>query len=178
MKVNTMPTGLHDLEGLRTARLVLTNLRGALQIAKDAHDLVKAQAEARAIELLNGSAGRNEDERKRNLVIALGADPEYRQALRGLRDAETAVGRAETDLDLALDQRRAEEWGVRLSLVAALDRLGIPSNTPGSDESFDEVADEVVSEYSAYQAKREAHAAHIDQQRAYREMDEVFGVSF
>lgn len=178
-KVNTMPTGITDTTGLQSARRALTGCRLALQEARDEYELERARAEQRALIKMNGSAGRNEEERRRNLTVALAEDEQFIKARRWLRQCEAQVAEAERDLEIALDQRRAEEWGIRLQLVVALDRAGVRSDAPGDDSSIDDAADEeVMSNLAQYREWRQAHAAQIDTNRAYREMDEVFGVQF
>lgn len=174
-----MPTGLADTRGLALARQNLTEARIHLQAKQDDEKIARAYAERDAISALNGSAGKNDEERRRNLLLALENDKAYQRTLHELRKAEAAVSRAETELELAQDQRRAEEWGIRLQLVIALDRAGVTSDAPGDDVSFDDTADEeVMSNLNQYRERKAAHAEQINRNRAYREMDEVFGVSF
>lgn len=130
-------TGLIDTHHLRRCRAAHAEARIAVQTAKDAHERERALAEWRA-----QPAGKNESERKTALGVALAGDRPYQLVLTALRAAEAELVRAESELEAALDQRRAEEWQVRLALVNALDRASVPSDAPGDDASFDDAGDE------------------------------------
>ena len=155
-------TGLLDTHHLRHCRAHLAEARVVCQATKDIFERHRAQAEYRAVLAMNGSAGKNEEERKRNLTIALGSDSEYQAALSTLRAAEAEGIRAEAELEAVLDQRRAEEWQVRLALVNALDRASIPAEAPGDDVSFDDAGDARVMN-TVY-----------DRARVQQEVDELF----
>lgn len=159
-------TGITDTLGLRQARENLTGARIQLQDARDAFDYQKASAEYRIIAKLNGTYGKNEEERKRNLILALGEDSEYQRALAHFRQAESAVVRAEGDLEVMQDQRRAEEWGIRLALVTALERASIPTDAEGNDESFEDAVTEGVGRKLINLTEK---------RRAYAEINELFG---
>jgi hypothetical protein len=164
MKVRTMETGIMDTAHLRRAREQVAAARVDVLEAKDVFEATKAEAEARAIASLNGNAGKNEEERKRNLTIALNKDNYYRKALLRLREAEATLIDADAELEIAQDQRRAEEWGVRLALITALERAAVPSDAPGDDVIFEDAAVEV--------GNRALERAARD--RARRELEECY----
>lgn len=119
----------------QSIRLKLVNTRADLRDAKDA----LAVAEARVASATNG---KNAEERKTNLVLALSQDGEYCRLLTQVRQCETKIEQNEADLECFKDQRRADEWGVRLRLVEALERKGREDD--GRDSGFDEAADDEV----------------------------------
>jgi hypothetical protein len=164
-----MSTGLTDTIHLRRCRAALAEARVAAQLAKDEHERERAQAEWRA-----AISGKNESERKTALAVALAADERYQGALAGLRAAEAEVIRAEAELEAAQDQRRAEEWQVRLALVNALDRASVPSDAPGDDTSFDDAADAVGTDaIETYARVKAQHVARIEARE--RDTAEWFG---
>jgi hypothetical protein len=148
-----MNTGITDIAHLAHCRQALAAAEIDVRAAKDEFEVIKASAERAAIERMNGSAGKNEEERKRNLLLALAADPHYQRALAMLRRCEAEVTRAQAELEIAQDQRRAEEWGIRLALIAALDRQRVHAEQPGDDSSFDDVTDDEYLEALAAQAE-------------------------
>lgn len=137
-------TGIYDTTHLDHCRRTLAEAEIDLRSTRDMYEAAKAQAEHRAIAAMNGSAGKNEEERKRNLALKLLADRDYQRALTRLREAEAAVTTAQMEYDVACDQRRAEEWGIRLQLVIALDRQRVTSEQPGDDTSFEDAADDAA----------------------------------
>lgn len=160
-------TGILDLHHLRRCRAAHAEARVAVQTAKDFHERQRALAEWRA-----QPQGKNESERKTALGVALASDADYQCALTALRAAEAELVRAEAELEAALDQRRAEEWQVRLALVNALDRASVPSDAPGDDVSFDDAADEAGAEMiETYARAKQRHADYIAAQRG---VDELF----
>lgn len=118
-------------------RQQLAEARSNLRSAKDHYDLTKAEAEQRAV-LIAG--GKNEEERKRNLVVALAQDNTYIAARDALRKAEAEVDRQEALLEGARDARRYDEWTVRARLIDALISAGIQtdSSDPAGDSAFDD----------------------------------------
>ncbi len=136
-----MATGIADIYHLRHCRAAVAEARITLATAKDVLDSERGLAEFRA-----NVSGRNESERKTALTVALANDPLYQRVLSAYRAAEAEQIRAEAELEVALDGRRAEEWQVRLALVNALDRASVPSDAPGDDVSFDDTADEAGAE--------------------------------
>lgn len=155
-------TGLTDTHHLRHCRAAVAEARIATQTAKDAHEAERAMAEFRG-----QVVGKNAEERKTALTVALASDVAYQRVLAAYRAAEAELIRAEAELEVALDQRRAEEWGVRLALINALDRAGVPSDAPGDDVSFDDAADEAGAELIETYARIKAqHVARIERREA------------
>lgn len=129
-----------------TLRQRLVDCRATYRQTKDLHEQALAQAEQAAID--NGKAGgKNAEERSRSLTIALMNDPSYQGALAKLRAAETAVERAEANLEAAKDARRASEWTIRAQLADGLLRAGVTSDNV-DDEAFDDTADELALHYA------------------------------
>lgn len=108
------------LSGLAALRRQLVSAKADMAAAKDAEKSARALAERDAIQSANGSAGKNAEERERFLVLALAGDADYQRSLKWLRSAETAVLKAETEIEILLDARRAEEWQIRAALVERL----------------------------------------------------------
>jgi hypothetical protein len=151
-------TGLTDTHHLRRCRAAHAEARIAVATAKDAHERERALAEFRA-----QPQGKNEQERKTALGVALASDQSYQLALCALRAAEAELVRAEAELEAALDQRRAEEWQVRLALVNALDRASVPSDAPGDDTSFDDAGiDAGVEMIETYARVKAQHVTAIE----------------
>lgn len=113
-----METGVKDLHHLTACRRHLVAMEIALKQAKDEYDQVRAYRERKVIAELNGSAGKNEEERRRNLAVAL---------------AEDVV-------------RRAEEWGIRLQMTITLDRQRIFPDSSDDLEMAQAAIDEAVAE--------------------------------
>lgn len=127
--------------GFTELRLSLADARDKLRQAKDAFEVVEAQAEQRAID--NGLAGgKNIEERQRNTLLALQQDSTYLAALKALRNAEANVDRLEALLEGTRDARRIDEWRIRAQLVDALNRAGVASDSPdrAGDGAFDDAA--------------------------------------
>jgi hypothetical protein len=141
-----METGLMDIHHLTNCRRHLAAMEIALKQAKDEYEQVKAYRERKAIGELNGSAGKNEEERRRNLAVALAEDVVYQEALGQLRDAEANVTTAQAELEIANDQRRAEEWGIRLQMTITLDRQRIFPDSSDDLEMAQAAIDEAVAE--------------------------------
>ncbi len=119
----------------------IATARTMLQACKDREKLTRAVAEQQAI--ASGAAGgKNAEERERSLAIALASNPDYQLAHESLRESEDMLAQLEADLESFRDARRQEEWSIRAALVDALTRRSIPSDAPGSDESFDDAADD------------------------------------
>jgi hypothetical protein len=127
-------TSLHD--DLASARM-------ALRAAQDSYKLATACAEQRAIAALNGSVGKNEDERKRNLLLALAQDVAHTQSLTGLRSAEFAVDRLEAAIERQRDARREQEWAIRLRMVEVLEARAV---YPDEGEPMDSVLDDEIAD--------------------------------
>lgn len=141
-------TALPDL------RIQLAEARIALSKARDTEKIARAAAEHHAIASLNGSAGRNAEERERNLILALDKDEEYQRMLSMLRQREAAVERLEAQLEAARDVRRADEWRIRAKLADALWRNGVQSDEadPAGDAAWDDTSDSYATSPSRAQA--------------------------
>lgn len=105
--------------------------------------------EARQLALvpLEGWPGKNADERKINEQRAYAADAVCQQISAEIRRMEDALSLAETALETALNQRRAEEWIIRSRLLEAL--LGNVITVQGDqtrveDTAFDDWADDIA----------------------------------
>lgn len=105
---------------LANLRIALAEAKIALRAAKDYETIARAIAEQAAIGELNGSAGKNEAERARNLTIALYNDNYYQNSLTALRDAEAKVERLNAEIAVAEDEVRANEARIREKLADAL----------------------------------------------------------
>lgn len=139
--------------------------------AQSALKLTRARAEQDVIGALNGSYGKNAEERERQLLLGLATHSGYQSALRSAREAETALLMLEADLEVYKDARRQEEWSIRAELARA-----IGARAPGADEGdhgIDEVADEegVSDLVSDYQRQRQIGA---ERSRIYAEMAELY----
>ena len=163
-----------DITYLAGCRRRLAAAEIALRAAKDAEVLERAEAEALAIAALNGSAGKNDDERKRNLTIALRRSLPYQEVLAALRDAEADLTSVQAELEVATDQRRAEEWRVRYLLVQALFESQVTSDQPGDDSSFDDVATEAATRAVQAAAPRKTYDATARYAQAEREINELW----
>lgn len=105
---------------LSNLRIALAEAKIALRPAKDYETIARAIAEQAAIERLNGSAGKNEAERARNLTLALVDDNYYQNALTALRDAEAKVDRLTAEIAVEEDAIRLNEARIREKLADAL----------------------------------------------------------
>lgn len=134
--------------GIPEIRIQLASARDQLRHAKDMHEMVKAEAEQRAIDAAGGSIGKNEAERSRALTLALARDPQYRGALTQVRVYEAEVDRLEALLEGARDARRLDEWSIRARLAEALLYAGIQSDHTDltGDASFDDATDHLTLE--------------------------------
>lgn len=97
---------------LANLRRTLAEARISLRQAKDTYEVARAIAEQRAIDQLNGSAGKNEAERSRNLTIVLASDGAYSDVLLLLRSCEAEVDRLNAEIAVeedALSQQRLAE---------------------------------------------------------------------
>ena len=99
----------------------LAEAKIALKDQQDCHTTMKAIAEHRAIEA--GVNGKNEDERKRNFVVALAQDEAYCAELSTLRACEADVLRTEADLAASNDERSALRLQIQERQAAALERF-------------------------------------------------------
>lgn len=115
------------------ARQRLVEARDRLRRVTDDEEWARAQAEVRAIAQAGGDAkalGGNEAERKRALVIALAADPEYQRVLQRLRDAQRHVEETQALVDTDHDRMRAQEITSRDKLADAITGCARLAGTP------------------------------------------------
>jgi hypothetical protein len=117
------------------------------QVAKEDLKVAKARAEMDIISRLNGTLGKNAEERERQLLIGLSEHSAYQYALSLARAYEEQLLQAEADLALYLDVRRQDEWAVRAKLVNALERRAIFAE---SDESSAEAVMDSASDVTAF----------------------------
>jgi hypothetical protein len=133
---------MSTLAEITQTRLTLAELRQRQRDCKRELD----EAEAR---LALQVEGRNAEERKARLVLALAADAGYQAALRHHERTTLLIEHNEAALDEYRDARREWEWAVRLRLAEALERQAVPSDRPGDDESIDDAADELLTRRAA-----------------------------
>lgn len=100
-------------------RIQLAEAKIQLRQAKDNHQTCKAIVEYQT--LLQG--GKNKEERDASVAQALRSDPAVSEALGDLRDAEAAHDRAEADVAVMEDERRAKHIAVLDRQAAALERF-------------------------------------------------------
>jgi hypothetical protein len=86
-----------------------------LRHAKDHEQTVKAICEMQI-----PTTGRNAEDRKRELIVALSQDGLYCSALFQLRAAEAHADRIQAAIDQAEADRRDREWAIRADLARAL----------------------------------------------------------
>jgi hypothetical protein len=130
---------------LATIRHDLAHAKINLRRAKDQYEQTKAQREHLIIAGMNGTLGKNAEERERNLTIALSGDDEYQGALELLRRAEADIDLIEARLETACDERRGHEWRIRGRLAdALLGRVQSDDTDPAGDGAFDDSADDAV----------------------------------
>lgn len=109
----------------------------------------KRDLEARKVALVppEGWDGKNAELRELAQKRAYAADPTCQQIESEIRRLEDALGLAETALETATNQRRAEEWIIRSRLLEAL--LGNVvtvqnDQTRVEDTAFDDVLDDIA----------------------------------
>lgn len=132
-------TGSNNNEAAMSIHNMLAEAQIHLRNIKDDHEKAKAFAEQRAIS--GGATGKNEEERKRSLIIALAADEDYQRVLKSLRGAEAAVAKLEADIETFRDARRDHEWKIRSRLAGAVKAAHIDQDTDLPDEEFDATMD-------------------------------------
>lgn len=123
-------------EQMHALRVKMAELRAEQRRHKE----IMAQREART-----AVGGKNAEERKNALTISLSEDRTYCDSWQANEDITHDLERLEADLDQLRDERREREWGIRLRLVEALERRGIPSEQTGDDNGFDDVADHTLN---------------------------------
>lgn len=153
---------------LATLRLRLVDAQARLRQAKDDLGRTQAEREQAAIKAAGGAIGRNEDERKRALTLALTNDADYRRVLAFVRDAESTVNLLEAQIENALDVRRAEEWQIRSRMVDALYHLGAQTDSP--DPASDQVFDDATFGWVLSMLDRFANERHHQHAGVAREM--------
>ena len=132
------------VEHIADVRTRLTETRIALRNAQVGIAPARAKAEARIVAAAGDekALGANEAARKRAIEIGLESDAEYQgtiAALRALEETETRLG---TELENALERRRAEEWAIRERTAVALERFA--ATRPQRDSQPEEYTDEVM----------------------------------
>jgi len=140
--------------------------------------VAKAKAEMDIIAQLNGSYGKNAEERERQLLLGLAEHRAYQSALVMARQLEAQYEMSVADYETYRDARRQEEWSIRAQLADAIARRTPSADEQSTDEGIDDVADAEVTdhaadEYAHYQTMRTAHAATIDRNRAYADVNEL-----
>lgn len=138
-----------------TLRQQLVEAKFNLRNAKDNYETTRA-----VCELAVTTTGKNAEDRKRELTVAVANDETYKSALDWLREWELKVDRIQAQLDTAEDERREREWAIRARLADALGGSG------HEDQAFDQQADRrVINTVWNVSGARD---------RAVREMDELF----
>jgi hypothetical protein len=105
-------------------RLELVDVRVAASIVKDQLDWYEAAIAANV-------TGKNAEERKNALVLALGSHDEYQGCYGKHRLLAVRQERLEAEIENARDARREYEWSIRLRLVEALERRGMTEEDMG-----------------------------------------------
>lgn len=140
-----------DFPRLRTD---LAHTKINLRRARDLYEQTKAQREQAVIAGLNGTLGKNAEERERNLTIALSSDTDYQQALHTLRTAEADADLMAARVETAEDARREHEWKIRARLADALiGRVQTDRDDPSGDGAFDDAIDDQVDDESDHMSR-------------------------
>lgn len=121
-----------------------------LRAAAEQLDIVRAQAEQRAIDAAGGdekALGANEAARKRALIIALEHDDEWRMMREKVAQLTTDRDRIAGELRITEEYLRAERWQIRARLADALrgERVIPEHGRPGDDSGFDAAQDEAAT---------------------------------
>jgi hypothetical protein len=119
-------------------RLKIADLHSLLRETKQAMDLAEAR-------ITGTITGKNAEERKANLTIALATDQEHRTLCYNYEQTTTRLERCEAELEGLKDERREREWTIRARLADALISRGVQSDSddPTGDGAFDDVGDQV-----------------------------------
>lgn len=163
MRINAVnPTTIHHQ---------IAGARLQVQQAQYAAKLSKAHAESEVIASLNGSYGKNAEERERQLTIALAQHSGYTHARTALEAAEQALAFLEADLEAYKDARRVEEWSIREELTRAI--AGRAPSAEDGDAGIDGAADEEGWRdlLSDYQRQR---AISAERSRIYAEINALY----
>ena len=131
------------LPDLPQLRIEYAQARAELRRASDVYELAKAASEAQICARANGELGKNAEDRKRNLQVALGQGPDYLQALDTVRRWEQRTEHLQALIDAQTDIRRRDEWAIRARLVDALLALGASGEAPDphTEAPFDDTLD-------------------------------------
>ena len=115
-------------------RQQLADARDELRRAKDHYETIRAIVEMGVM-----TTGKNAEDRKRELTVALSRDATHEGALELLRTAERHVDRVQAAIDVAEDERREREWAIRARLADALGDAG------HEDQAFEITSDRRLS---------------------------------
>lgn len=141
---------MYDLHTITMLRRSLAENAGQLRAAQDRLGWVDANARQRILDAAGGpkALGSNETERKIAIEDRLGLDAEYLKARADVRGLEAERDKFVADLDAATDERRHDEWLIRLRLIDALEGAAVHQDDgrPGEDVAFDATADEALVE--------------------------------
>lgn len=125
-----------SIDELHRHRLALIPLRSELMSARE-------HLNAREAVIALGVEGKNAEERKAKLVVALANDAQAELHRATIDAVEQAIGQHEATIEYLRDQRRDWEWRIRMRLAAALDGQNLPPEEQ-PDAAFDTVADAAV----------------------------------
>lgn len=133
---------------LHQRRMTLIPIRAELR------EVQRYQAAREAVVSLSVE-GKNAEERKAKLAVALANDEQYIRLTEDAERLQTEIEAHEAVIEHLRDLRRDHEWNIRLRLAAALDGRGLPQEQR-PDEAFDTVADEQSIGAAVAQAQGEA----------------------
>lgn len=141
--------------------------------------VAKARAEMDIIAQLNGSYGKNAEERERQLLLGLAEHRAYQSALVMARQLEAQYEMSVADYETYRDARRVEEWSIRAQLADAISQRTPSADQQSTDAGIDDVVDAdatdyVAADYEHYRTMRTAHAETIDRNRAYADINELY----
>lgn len=109
---------------LSDVRRNLAVKRADLQTARDYQHSCRLRAELELgtkVDWDTKRLGTNAEDRKRAFDAAVEADADAQAALENVRVLEREVAVLETELDVLLDLRRADEWSTRSRLIEVLE---------------------------------------------------------
>lgn len=147
-------------------RADLANARIALREAKDHYETTRA-----ICELAVQTTGKNAEDRKRELTVALADDPRHTRALSRLRACETQLDRIQAEIDAAEDARREREWAIRERLANSLEHLHIARQEADDIDWHDLHFQTEQRRFNAIERDLRNPSA---REQAQREMDELF----
>lgn len=137
-----------------------------LRQAKDHFETVRAIVEMSVVTL-----GKNAEDRKRELTVAVAHNDAYQAALSNLRGCEADLDRAQANIDAAEAERRDREWAIRAKLAEALERLHLPK---ASNDDIDWHDLHFQAEQRRLETVERDLRSPAARAQAQREMDEVF----